>query len=232
MSMIRQLFFLCFTICILMGCTTGPVLSSPAESWIQEAHSKSSQPVSDLRYTLGPSDELDITLYERPELPRRFTISRRGTFTYPMIGEIRARGLTVTQLEKTLASRLQREHVSTPHVVVTVKAYHNRHIFMLGQVQFPGVYTLPEQVALRDLIVQAQGLTGAADDFLIIIRGNSNPWIGSVVAVSHMRNAPGIRVDLKSLMAGQSTASVKLRSGDTIYVPRRVAGYAFYQANP
>lgn len=196
---------------------------------MQEAHRKSSQPISDLRYTLGPSDKLEITLYERPDLQQHFTISRHGTFTYPLIGRVKARGLTVTQLEKILSSRLQRAHVPTPHVVVTIKAYHNRHIFILGQVQFPGVYTLPEHVTLQELILQAQGLTTEADDFLIVIRGNSNPWMGSIASVTHMRSAPGTRVDLKKLMAGQTTSAVKLRSGDTIYVPRRLAGYALYQ---
>lgn len=227
--MMKKLFLLCLAMQMTLGCTTSPVFSLPTESWTQEAHSKMSHPVSNLRYTLGPSDELEITLYERPDLRRQFKISRRGTFTYPLIGQVRAGGLTVAQLEKILTSRLQRAHVATPHVVVTVKAYHNHHIFMLGQVQFPGVYTLPDGVTLRELIVQAQGFTDKADDFLIVIRGNSNPWLGSVASVSHMRSVPGTRVNLEKLMAGQLTPAVKLRSGDTIYIPRRLAGYAFHQ---
>ncbi|ETX02201.1 MAG: hypothetical protein ETSY1_04385, partial [Candidatus Entotheonella factor] len=165
--MLRNLFLLCLVIDVLMGCATSPTSSSAAETWSQHVHRESTVPVTNLRYTLGPLDILEITLYERPELKREVTISRQGTFRYPLIGQVRARGLTVAQLERRLTQRLQRAHIDKPHVVVTVKAYHNRHIFLLGQVQAPGVYSLPDHVELKELIVQAQGLTSEADDYLI-----------------------------------------------------------------
>ncbi|ETX08963.1 MAG: hypothetical protein ETSY2_02265 [Candidatus Entotheonella gemina] len=201
-------------------------MSSPAESWTQEVHSEPASRLTSLRYTLGPLDILEITLYERPELKREVTISRQGTFRYPLIGQVQARGLTVAQLEKTLTQRLQRVHIPKPHVVVTVKAYHNRHVFLVGQVQAPGVYALPDQVELKELLMQAQGLTAEADDYLIIIHSEKPSWFGTVAPANHMREVPGTRVDLQGLMSGQTTRAVKLRSGDTIYVPRRLSGYA------
>jgi protein involved in polysaccharide export with SLBB domain len=134
--------------------------------------------------------------------------------------------LTIAQLEQTLTLRLQRAHVSEPHVVVRVKTYRHQHIFLLGQVQLPGVYTLPAQVDLKDLLMQAQGVTAEADHYLIIIRNEEQSWFGRVAPVNHMRDVPGTWVDLKQLMSGQMTTAVKLRSGDTIYVPRRLTGYA------
>jgi polysaccharide export outer membrane protein len=183
--------------------------------------------VTNLRYTLGPLDVLEITLYARPELGREVTISRKGTFQFPLIGQVRARGLTVSQLEKALTLRLQDVHILEPHVVVTVKAYHNQHIFLLGQVQVPGVYALPARVDLKALIIQAQGLTAEADDYLIIIQGERQGRSGRAAFANHMREIPGTRVDLRKLMSGQVTPAVRLQSGDTIYVPRRLAGYAF-----
>jgi protein involved in polysaccharide export with SLBB domain len=224
--MIRHLFFLCLAIDVLMGCTTSPAFSAPPALRSQTVHSEPAPQLSNLRYTLGPLDVLEITLYERPELGREVTISRQGTFRFPLIGQVRARGLTVVQLEKMLTLRLQSAHIPEPHVVVTVKTYHNHHIFLLGQVHMPGVYALPEQVELKDFIIQAQGLTEQADDYLIIIPGERQAWFGRVVPVNHLREVPGTRVDLGALMSGQVAPAVRLRSGDTIYVPRRLAGYA------
>lgn len=227
--MIQKLFLLCLAIDLLMGCRMSPALSSPVASWTPEAHREPTPRLTNLQYTLGPLDVLEITLYERPDLKREVTISRQGTFQYPLIGQVRARGMTVAQLEQTLTLRLQHAHIPEPHVVVTVKAYHSHHIFLLGQVQVPGVYALPDRVELKALIMQAQGLTAEADDYLIIIHGETPSWFGRVAPVSHMRDVPGRRVDLQQLMSGQVAPAVQLRSGDTIYVPRRLTAYAASQ---
>lgn len=227
--MIRRPFLLCLVIACLVGCRTSPAVSWTFEVQSREAHGESTPKSTNLRYTLGPLDVLEITLYERPDLRREVTISRQGTFDYPLIGQVQARGLTVTELERRLTARLQRAQIARPHVVVTVKAYHGHHIFVLGQVALPGVYALPDQIALKDLIVQAQGLTAEADDFLIIIPGDRPSWFGRIAPVNHMRHVPGTRVDLQQLMSGQASPAVKLRSGDTIYVPRRLTGYASSQ---
>lgn len=228
--MIRHLCLLGLAIEMLMGCAMSPALSAPAQPWVQEVGSEPTPQFANLWYRLGTSDVLEITLYERPALRREVTISGRGTFVYPLIGQVWARGLTVEQLETKLTLYVQRcTRIPTPHVVVTVKAYHNRHIMLLGQVQVPGVYALPEQARLRELIEQAQGLTPEADDYLIIIHGERQAWLGSMVPATHMRDAPGTRVDLKKLMTGQVTPTVTLRSGDTIYVPRRLTAYASYE---
>jgi polysaccharide export outer membrane protein len=224
--MMRKLFLLCLAIELLMGCRTSPALSSPSQLWSQDVYSETTPRLKNLRYTLGILDELEITLYERPDLKQEVTISRQGTFRYPLIGQVRARGLTIAQLEQTLTLRLQRAHVSEPHVAVRVKTYRHQHIFLLGQVQLPGVYALPDRVDLKDLLMQAQGVTAEADHYLIIIRNEEQSWFGRVAPVNHMRDVPGTRVDLKQLMSGQMTPAVKLRSGDTIYVPRRLTGYA------
>ncbi len=176
--MIRNLFLFCLTIELLTGCRTSSALSLAAKLQIQEVHDKSEAQLTSLKYTLGPLDVLEITLYERPEFKREVTISRQGTFQYPLIGEVRARRLTVAQLEKMLTERLQHAHIPDPHVAVTVKTYHNHHIFLLGQVELPGVYALPARVELKELIIQAQGLTSEADDYLIVIHGERQSWFG------------------------------------------------------
>src|SRR5687767_10332529 len=108
MAMIQICFLLCLAIDLLMGCRLSPALSLPAASWTQGAHGEPTSRLMHLLYTLGPLDVLEITLYERPDLKREVTISQQGTFQYPLIGQVRARGLTVAQLEQALTLRLQR----------------------------------------------------------------------------------------------------------------------------
>ena len=222
----KCLILLCLAVSLMIGHAARPAHASPSEKLVQEAHGAPTAPSANLRYTLGPLDVLEITLYERPELGRQVTLSPRGAFRFPLIGQVEARGLTVAQLEKVLTQRLGQARVSNPHVVVTVKVYRSDHIFVLGQVQAPGVYALPAQANLRELVLRAQGFTPEADDFLIVIGGDRQSWLGDVAPATHMREQPGTRVDLQELMSGQAPPDVKLRSGDTVYVPRRITGYA------
>ncbi len=143
--MIRQLFLLCLASTLFIGCHASPAVSLPAEAQTQtqEAHRESIPRLLSLQYTLGPLDVLEITLYEHPEFKREVTISRQGTFQYPLIGQVRARGLTVAELEKTLTQRLQRARIPQPHVAVTVKAYHNQHVFLLGRCSCQGCMHSP-----------------------------------------------------------------------------------------
>ena len=224
--MTRSLCLICLAISWFVGCLPNPALALPLAWRGRDAQREATAPLADLRYTLASLDVLDITLYSYPELGREVAISRRGTFRFPVVGQVEARGLTIAQLERLLTQRLQEARFFDPQVVVTVKVYHGRHIFMLGQVRAPGVYALPEHANLKDLILQAQGLTAEADDFLIVIDRERHAWIGKVAPVNHMRQQPGTRVDLRDLLSGQVVPEVKLQSGDTIYVPRRIAGYA------
>ena len=226
MGMAKYFFYSCLAVGLMMGMAMSRAHASPSGKRSEEAHGASAAPSANLRYTLGPLDVLEITLYGRPELGREVTLSQQGAFRFPLIGEVQARGLTVAQLEKALTQRLQRARVSSPHVAVTVKVYHSDHVFVLGQVQAPGAYALPAQADLRELILRAHGFTPEADDFLIVIDGGRQSWVGKVAPATHMREQPGTRVGVQELMSGQAPPNVRLRSGDTIYVPRRITGYA------
>ena len=50
-------------------------------------------------YVLGPQDVVIVTVFDEPELSRKYTIEQDGTFTFPLIGRIKARGLTLRELE-------------------------------------------------------------------------------------------------------------------------------------
>ena len=57
-------------------------------------------------YVVGPQDVLTITSYDQADLSGKFSVEADGTFTYPLIGRIRAGGLTLRVVEVGLKSRL------------------------------------------------------------------------------------------------------------------------------
>ena len=76
----KCLIFLCLAASLMVGNAAPPAHASPSEGLAQQAHGAPTAPSANLRYTLGPSDVLEITLYERPELSREVTLSRAALF--------------------------------------------------------------------------------------------------------------------------------------------------------
>src|SRR5437764_12322878 len=60
-------------------------------------------------YIVGPQDVLTINSFDQADLSGRFTVEADGTFTYPLIGRLRAGGLTLRQVETELKKRLKDE---------------------------------------------------------------------------------------------------------------------------
>src|SRR5437763_14793451 len=58
-------------------------------------------------YVVGPHDVVMITSYDQSDLTGKFTVETDGTFSYPLIGRIRAGGLTLRELEASLKKRLK-----------------------------------------------------------------------------------------------------------------------------
>jgi polysaccharide export outer membrane protein len=60
-------------------------------------------------YVVGPQDVLTITSYDQADLSGKFAIEADGTFTYPLIGRVKAGGLTLGALEGAIKQQLKDE---------------------------------------------------------------------------------------------------------------------------
>src|SRR3979411_167521 len=64
-------------------------------------------PSSFTDYVVGPQDVLTITSYDQADLSGKFTIEADGTFTFPMIGRVKAGGMTLRAVEGAIKKQLQ-----------------------------------------------------------------------------------------------------------------------------
>jgi protein involved in polysaccharide export with SLBB domain len=222
--MIRQVVLTVLMMGCLAGCRTLASRPSPPVASSRDVYMAPQQQLVSTVYTLGVSDKLDITVYRHPDLTRQVRITSEGTFVYPLIGTLQAAGRTVVQLEKELTRRLQEANLEAPQVAVTVKEYRNQHVYVLGEVKSPGVYTLEHNVTLKELIISADGLTANAGSYVLVVPVNHPEQ--RAVKVRHLENLPGIRVDLNKLWAGEIERTVHIHSGDMVYVPARVYFFA------
>jgi polysaccharide export outer membrane protein len=149
-------------------------------------------------YTLDSGDKLQITVFGEPRLTGTFLVADSGEISMPLIGAVRARGLTVASIETSIASALQQGGiVLTPSVSVQIDQF--RPFFVLGEVQKPGQYPYVEGMTVLTAVAIAGGFTFRANE----------------KAMSVTRTMEGKSVEYRA------ARDSRVQPGDVIYVKER-----------
>jgi polysaccharide export outer membrane protein len=179
-------------------------------------------PVGD--YVVGPQDILTITVYGQNDLNGQFRVDGDGTFTFPLVGRVKAAELTVRQLEGEM-TRLLKEFVKSPQVSVSVGQYKSRRLFIVGEVRSPGPYILTGNMSLIEAIALAGSALPTSSGEALIVRGGANgPALAASLPASGDKSDV-TRVDLDALQRGDLGQNIALQDGDTIFIPRAAEVY-------
>lgn len=108
-------------------------------------------------YHIGPMDTLDVNVFQAPNLNRTVQVDATGRIDLPLIGPIRAAGLTTTDLQKTITAALDQKYLQSPQVSVTVKEFVSQRVTVDGAVEQPGVYPITGRTTLLQAIAMAKG---------------------------------------------------------------------------
>lgn len=191
-------------------------------------------------YVIGPQDVLQIALFDQEDLGGKYQVDADGTFTFPLIGRVKAGGLTLRDLEAELRRLLiEGQYFRNPQVSVGVDQYRSQRIFVVGEVRNPGTYQLSGEMSLIEAISRAGSTLPTASGEALIVRvktpGPGQPPPQPPVEtnghppVEGDGNSDVTRVNLKELQSGALDQNVPLRDGDTIFVPRAETIYVFGQ---
>ena len=173
-------------------------------------------PAAQTSYVLGPQDVLNITVLGESDLSRKYTIEQDGSFTFPLIGRITARGLTLRDLEQELKKKLVTGgYLKNPEVSVGVDAYQSQRVMIWGQVNQPGEYQLSGDMTLLSALAKAGSVTPTAGRNAVIVRAVKKSGPETPAAEPEI-----VRIDLNELQAGNMTLNIPLRDGDTINIPK------------
>jgi polysaccharide export outer membrane protein len=169
-------------------------------------------------YIVGSQDVIRINVWNQEDVSGQYTVERDGTFTFPLLGRVNTRGLTLRALEAELTRLLADGFFKNPQVTVAVVEYRSQRVFAVGEVRTPGTYPLTGDMTLIEALARAGSTTADAADHVLILRsaGARGP-----VLPDDANGAEIIRIDLRSIENGQSQ-KVLLRDGDTVFVPRAV----------
>lgn len=171
-------------------------------------------------YRLGKLDQIQITVFDEPDLSVAQRISGEGTVRIPLIGELKLGGLSIRKAETLIeSSYIENEILKNPIVSVRVIDYAPKEISILGAVGSPGKLPFPTEMTSLDIVDVISKVGGfskvaRADSVRITRIGEDGREIIFTVNVESMITGRGKR-------SGESTR-VPVYPGDVIWVPERM----------
>ena len=161
-------------------------------------------------YKLQPTDVIRITVHEQPDLDTKARVTKDGYITFPLLGKLEVKGLTVQELERKIKDLLEKDYLVNAQVIVFIEEYHPRQVAVIGEVNNPGKYDMPEekQITLLEAIAMAGGFTKDAD-----INGTK------VIRISGGKKET-IRIRVKDITdKGEKEKDIVLEPDDIVFVP-------------
>ena len=165
-------------------------------------------PVRDGDYVIGPEDVLAISVWHEAELSRLVPVRPDGKISLPLVGDLKASGLTPHELEAELAKGLD-AYIHKPQVTVIIQEVNSHKFYILGEVQRPGSYPLSPNMT----VLSALAIAGGFRDFAKV----KQIYLLRLLADGTRSR---IRFDYKAAVnGGNSYRDLELKSGDTVVVP-------------
>jgi polysaccharide biosynthesis/export protein len=121
-------------------------------------------------YRLAPNDKLKITVFGAEDMSGDFAVNDAGNVSMPLVGDIKAAGLTPAEFARAIESRLREGYMKDPKVAVQANAY--RPIYIFGEVTKPGEYPYASNMSVLNAVALGGGYSYRANqDYVIVSRG-------------------------------------------------------------
>ncbi|OGQ62992.1 MAG: hypothetical protein A3I81_06765 [Deltaproteobacteria bacterium RIFCSPLOWO2_02_FULL_55_12] len=204
--------FILLTAFFMASTPTGAVAAekkaqSSKKAASQEKQEQDKGTAQDPDYLIGIEDVLEISVWKNPEISKTVQVRPDGMITLPLIGDVKASGLTPIQLREEINNRLKayQETAITSVIVQDVRSY---KIFVLGEVLNPGTYMVSRRTTLLQAIAMAGGLSQFASNSIVLVREN----LGEETEKIKIRFSDIVDEDEKR------DKNVVLKPGDTLFV--------------
>jgi len=174
-------------------------------------------------YLLGPDDEIVIRgivaveISDTPDKP--VLIGTNGNITLPLIGRVKAGGLTVEQLEAELNTRFK-EFIQEPQISVTITEFRSQPVSVFGAVTKPGIVQLRGRQTLYEVLSMAGGPSDNAGSILTVTRPRRSgeiPLPG--VKVDPTGQFSSVELNVQEILEGKNpAANIEVKPYDIISV--------------
>ena len=184
-------------------------------------------------YVLGTNDQILIRAFQVQEIGERpYRIDMDGNIDLPLLGVVKASGLSVDELEAELVKRLAM-YVRNPQVSVTVAQYRSEPVFFVGAFRSPGIYPLQGRRTLVEMLTSIGGLQSNASRRITVTRNLEYGPIPLPTAVTNKaNNTSRVEISMGSLRDQVNPAEdIVLMPYDQIAVARAEMVYVGGEVN-
>jgi polysaccharide export outer membrane protein len=181
---------------------------------LSKSHKRTQTPIPALKITPGDSfvisadDVLAVNVWKEAEISRTVVVRSDGKISLPLVGELQASARTPNQLQDEISSKLS-GYIAEPAVTVIVQEVRSHRFNILGRVENPGSYPVPESATVLDAIAMAGGFRDFAKQ-------------KSVYVLRRKLDGTQIRLafNYKEVIKGKHLEqNIKLEPHDTVVVP-------------
>ena len=184
---------LCLLSLIVIAATAPPARS---QETAQETQKRAYEPV------IGPQDSITIVALDCDEVSKTWRVSSSGDLNLPLVGTIKATGLSAEQLKEILVERLKK-YLIAPQVTVFVSELRSKPVMVTGAVEKPGLYQLEGDQTLFEVMLLAGGPKNAGPTLNIKRNADLEPIQLAGVKQTREGDSTTIELNLAEVMSGR-----------------------------
>lgn len=188
--------------------TTVPSASAKLDQIQQQAEQLGAYSSASANHQLTTGDVVEVKVYQEDELNAKARVDDEGKIGLPLLGAVKVSGSSVAQAQDIIRSLLEKDYLYSPQVSLTMVEFAKKRFSVLGEVNQPGFFMMPEGETMTVLqaIAMAGGFTPYARSGKIAIKRRING------------REEIINVDAKGMAKKERAPTLEIQNGDTIYV--------------
>lgn len=144
---------------LVTACQSTPI-ASPGPALEERAEAS--------EYRLGNDDQIRVTVFGHTDLSGQFNVTSNGTVSLPLIGDVQATGLTISEFITRTEEKLAAGYLNDPRVSAEVLNF--RPYYILGEINRPGEYPYATDLTVLKAIAAAGGFTYRANKREVMIK--------------------------------------------------------------
>ena len=159
-------------------------------------------------YRLGPEDVVEVSVWGDKDLAREVVVRPDGGISFPLAGDLKAGGLTVSELRDELKKRIA-EFIPDAPVTVILRTVEHPKVYVMGKVNNPKVHVMGQDMTVVQALAISGGLSPFADSGNIVVLRRNKDGSQKVFPFDYDELANGENLE----------QNILLQPGDTIVVP-------------
>jgi protein involved in polysaccharide export with SLBB domain len=119
-------------------------------------------------YQIGPQEKLRVKVHEWPALSGDITVSPEGMISLPIVGNVKAIGMTVPELSQAISDQLRVRAKLQEQPFTFIEILQFRSYYIIGDVQRPGDYSYRPNMTVLMAVTIAGGAYRATDNLNLV----------------------------------------------------------------